>query len=279
VGNITELEENEIKLVAVEVTQAKLLASLRGKKNDEQDTILQTIKAVLHLAEFDISPEKVEMIVDEYFDTQDSVLFRTHTSLRVRRSGGQAEVTVKKPKEQEQGLFSRTELSQTISEEQYTQFVKDNFYQIIKSTLPDLIGKPFSKILRIDNERRSFILRRGSEQYELSLDLITFTNPKTKKRSDTLSEIEIEALNKAAKQKLGSIKRHLVEIIKTFGFSHESKYERGIKCFGLDRPQSRNWFSDRISNFNTSAGREWIAITIAIISLIATIVIGLMTRK
>lgn len=276
--NLIESEENEIKIVPTEVTQAKLLGSLHGKKADEIDSVLRTIKAVLSLAEFDISQESVENIVDEYFDTEDLALFGFHASLRIRRSGTQVEMTIKKPKEQERGQFTRSEFSKNISEKEYSDLLEDGFRKAIESILPDTMGKRLSKVLQVINERRNFMLLRGNEQYKLSLDLIKFVNPKLNKTSESESEVEIEALNEAAKQKLGTIRRNLVEIMRTFDFSKDSKYERGIARMSLKGNKSwrvKMWFS----NINTDSGRNWIEITIAIIGIIVTIILAIIFSK
>lgn len=264
-----ESEENEIKLV----TQAKMLAALRGKKTNEQDSVLRTLKGALNFAEFDVSQERVENIIDEYFDTDDLALFGFHASLRIRRSGPKAEITVKKLKEQERGQFTRSELSQTISEDEYLKFIRDGFQQIAESAHLDVLGKPLLLTLRVDNERRTFRLRRGDEHYELSLDLLKFINPKTHKASEIQSEIEIEALNEAAKQKLGNIRRSLIDIMGTFNFSPDSKYERGIKHLNLNKT-NQNIHTKWLSNFNTEAGRDWINIAVAIIGIIVTVILA-----
>lgn len=276
--NLIESEENEIKIVPIEVTQAKLLGALHGKKAGEIDSVLRTIKAALSLAEFDISQESVENIVDEYFDTEDLALFDFHASLRIRRSGSQVEMTIKKPKEQERGQFTRSEFSKNISENEYSELLEDGFRKAIKTVLPDTMGKRLSKVLQVINERRNFMLLRGNEQYKLSLDLIKFFNPKLNKTSESESEVEIEALNEAAKQKLGTIRRNLVEIMRTFDFSKDSKYERGISRMSLKGKKSwrvKMWFS----NINTDSGRNWIEITIAIIGIVVTIILAIIFSK
>ncbi|CAG1007675.1 hypothetical protein ANAEL_03568 [Anaerolineales bacterium] len=276
---LVETEENEIKLVATEVTQAKMLASLRGKKDEELQGILRVLKAALHLAEFDISQEKVENIFDEYYDTHDLALFGFHASLRVRREGTNLSVTAKKLKGQERGQFSRSEHSQTLSEAQYAEYIRDGFRQIVELVFLDVVGKPLSLVLRVNNERRSFSLRRGNELYELALDLASFTNPKTGKMSDTQIEVEIEALNDAAKSKLGGIRRNLVDIVKTFDYSKESKYERGIKFFGLDKSRPQQWLKRLIEWWNSDIGLARLGIIVAVVGIAISIILALASIK
>ncbi len=228
--------ENELKLIASEKTQAKMLASIRGKDESEIGEILRIVKAALNLAEFDISQENVEIIMDEYFDTEDMVVYKSRTSFRVRRSRGKIEVTVKTPKEIELGLFKRQEENlRDVSEERYSELVKTGFQDIIADFLPNVRNRRLDLFLRLYNERRSFSLKRRDEEYILSLDLFTFINPRTGKSSEENSEVEIEAQNRAAQQKLNDIRFNLIEIVKGFNLSTDSKYERGIKYFGIDR--------------------------------------------
>jgi len=235
VNKLDTSTENELKLIASEKTQAKMLASIRGKDESEIVEILRIVKAALNLAEFDISQENVEIIMDEYFDTGDLLVYKSRTSFRVRRSRGKIEVTVKTPKEIDLGLFKRQEGSlKDISEERYSELVKTGFQDVIADFLPSIKSQRLERFLRLYNERRSFSLKRRDEVYVLSIDLFTFINPRTGKSSEENSEVEIEARNSVAQQKLGDIRFNLIEIVKGFDLSTDSKYERGIKYFGID---------------------------------------------
>lgn len=267
-------EENELKFMVSEETQAKL-ASIKGKEMNEVREVLRTVKAALNLAEFDISQEKVEGIIDEYFDTENLALYGFHASIRVRRSLGKTIVTAKKLKAMEQGQFSRDEISRDITEEVYSELVRAGFGEFVAQALPDIKGERLSHVLRINNERRAFQLKRNNEQYELALDLFTFTNPHNNETGEVKCEVEIEAINPAAKSKLSSIRRNLIDIVTGFDFSRDSKYEKGIKYFGLDKPSWRRWFQEK---WNTPKGLAWIGIivtvTTAIIGIILTILFG-----
>lgn len=274
-NNLIETEEKEIKLVATDAMQAKLLTDLRNKKEDEIDAVLSTIRAAFELAEFEISQAKIKVVLDEYYDTKDLFLYDSHASLRVRRQDGQVEITVKKPLAQEPGQFTRSENTKIISEEQYPQYIQNDFHEITKAVLPDIKNKSVELTVKINNERRSFLLTRGDEKYELVLDLISFTNPKTGKTSETLSEVEIEALNEAARKKLGGIKRNIVEIIKKFSYSTDSKYERAIKYFGFDKRKAQR----RFLWWNNEIGLAQAGIVIAVLAIVVTVIIALLTGK
>ena len=269
-NNISEIEENELKFVVSEETQAKL-RSIKGKGPSEAQEVLSTIRAALNLAEFDISQERVENIIDDYFDTENLSLYGYHASLRARRSQGKVTITAKTMKGMEQGQFSRTESSIQITESDYSELAGSSFKEFVSKTLPDIQGKDLLRTLRVNNERRAFHLRRNNENYELALDLFSFTNIRNNEPSDVQCEIEIEALNDEAKNKLGSIRRNLIEIVKDFDFSKDSKYEKGIKHLGLDKSSWLKWINE---NWNTSKGLAWIAILLTIIGIILSILLS-----
>jgi len=260
--NLAVSEENELKLIVSEETQAKMLASIRDMGDKDVEKILRIVKAVLDLAEFDVSQERVETILDEYYDTRDLDLFWSHGSMRVRRSLGKIVVTVKKLQELEQGQFSRSEITEEISEDVYPEFQREGFQDIVANSLPALLNRQFSLLLRVNNIRRAFSLKRRDEQYNLALDLYTFINPRTGESSEVQSEVEIEALNLFAKSKLASIRRNLVDIIKTFSYSKDSKYERGLKYFGFDKPR---FIRLLLEKWNSQKGLAWIGIILGII--------------
>ncbi len=266
-----ESEENELKLVATVETQAKMLASIKGKGTSEPEVkeILGIVKAALHLADFDVSQEHDGPIIDEYFDTSDFAVYKTHAGLRVRRSRGKIEVTIKKIKDIEQGLFSRQEISEDITEEKYAELVRTGFREKALALFPELQDQRFSLVLRVDNERRSFSLKRRDEEYALALDLFTYKNPRIEDVSEIQSELEIEALNDSAKAKLSGIRRDLIEIVKGFKLSTDSKYERGVKYFNLDRPSWLRWIQE---HWNTNKGLAWIGIILAVLGVILTII-------
>jgi inorganic triphosphatase YgiF len=271
VNSSRESEENELKLVATVETQAKMLASIKGKGTGEPEVkeILVVVMAVLHLADFVVSKEHVGPIIDEYFDTADFAVYKTHAALRVRRSQNKIEVTIKKIRDIEQGLFSRQEITEEITEQKYAELVRTGFRDKAIVSFPELQDQRFLLVLRVDNERRSFALKRRDEEYALALDLFTYKNPRIEDASEIQSELEIEALNDPAKGKLSSIRRDFVEIVKGFRLSTDSKYERGVKYFNLDRPTWLRWIQEHVT---TNKGLAWIGIILAVLGIILTII-------
>jgi hypothetical protein len=150
--------------------------------------------------------------------------------------------------------------------------VKNGSHTIVNTVFPDLKEKRFHCNLIINNTRRSFSLTRRDEQYQLALDSYSFTNPKTGETSEVQTEVEIEAKNQPAKRKLGTIRRNLVEILKTFSYSTDSKYERGIKYFGIEKNPIMRWLKE---NLYTPKGLALIAIIIAIVGIIITILLSI----
>jgi len=225
-------QENEIKFTVSDEAQAKMLAALfdRGRI----DEIIHWIGAIFDFSDYTVTPENIEIITDEYFDTEDLEIHEIHGSLRVRHLNEQLTLTLKKLIGQEPGQLKRQELSQPITNSGYNKFVDDGVNIVIQANLPDLVGKKFVRMLKVGNERKSFLARREDETYRLSFDLFEFLNPKTQETSEKRFEIEIEALNEISSERLGDIKRNLKNVLPDFHYSKGSKYEQGT-----------SWIKDR----------------------------------
>jgi len=221
--------ENEIKLTINVKTQAKMLASIREKGINDSKEVIDIIKAVFDLAEFDIVQEKMENIIDKYFDTKDLFLFKNSYSLRIRNVQDNYEITVKKPIDIKNGLFKRREFSTPIQITDNSEEFGAIVNRIASASFDSFNNAYLTHNLTVDNERRSFTLKRRNEDYSLSLDLFRFLDPQNRVVSEIISEIEIEALNQPAKNRLPNIQSDLLKIIGYFEYSTDSKYMRGLK--------------------------------------------------
>lgn len=263
---INTSSEHEIKLRVTQNAQAKLLSSMRGKKDSEISDVVRQLKAIFDMGEFDFHPDPTEIITDKYYDTKSLDLFKTQSSLRLRRLNGGVELTAKTLKGREKGQFNREE--HTINpKDSASEPSANEIGEVVEKVFPDIVGETLTPMLELFNERRNFNLQRRNEKYRLSIDLFTILNINTGSTSKIISEVEIEAKNEAAVLKLGDIKRNLIEILKTFTYSQDSKYERGIKYFGLDRKWKLpfTWMSGR--------GLGVIGIVLTIVGIVISIVL------
>lgn len=257
--------EHELKLTPATNVQVKLLASLRTQTADQ---IIQTLKGTLGVGDFVVTIENIKSIIDDYYDTDDLTLYQIHSVFRVRREGDRATVVIKELAGQTPGELKRTEYELPLSEPELQSNLAQDFASIVASQLPDLRDKKLKYKLKISNERHNYLMERQGERYRLSLDIFTFTNPKTGRGSDAQYEVEIEALNEAASAKLGRIKHHLLDVLTGFRFSPGSKYERGIKVFYIDAAQWRQ----ALAAWNSGPGLGWVGAIIGLAGLIVGII-------
>ena len=130
------------------------------------------------------------------------------------------------------------------------------------------------KILKVTNERRNFILKRGQERYCLSFDTFRYTNAKNNRVSEIQVEIEIESLTGVANKKLAHIRRNLLPILGTFKYSTNSKYERGVECFSLNESLWRQWLNE----WNSGIGLTWVGVILGVIGILISIVLYLVSQ-
>lgn len=253
--------EHEIKITPTASVQVKLLSSLRTQNIDE---VIKTLKGALGIGAFTVSAENIKNTTDDYYDTQDLALYSTHSLLRVRREGGLPIVTVKTLLGQSQGELKRTESETSITEDDLQSLVAAGFASILVEQLPDLRSKKVHYVLRVVKERRNYLMERSGERYRLSLDLFFFTDPKSGRTTDQEFEVEIESLNDEASLKLRTIKHNLLDVLKGFGFSIGSKYERGVRAFHIDGPP----WKQALSKWNSGLGLNWIGIVLSIIGVV-----------
>lgn len=256
--------EHELKVSPPVSQQVKLLGALRSETIDD---VIQTLKALLGIGDFLVTVENVKSLIDEYYDTPDLALYATHAVCRIRREGVVPRLVVKKLIGQDQGELRRTEEETELTESEVQDLVSTGFASTVKITLSDLREKRLALKLKLNNERRNYMMNRGEERYRLSLDSFVFTNPATGRTSDQQFEIEIEALNDAASAKLASIKHNMLKVLEGFSFSAGSKYERGIKLFYFDRPVWIQW----LAMWSTGPGLNWVSVILTLLGLLLTI--------
>ena len=111
------------------------------------------------------------------------------------------------------------------------QIARD-FEQFRQLHLADVDG-PLRFTLAVENMRRNFRLKRGDEDYRMSIDAFRFARPDGTHRTRLLFEIEIEALTEEAGKRLPELRRHLAHLPINVQYSVHSKYEQGLQELGL----------------------------------------------
>lgn len=266
----THNTEHEIKFVPVKQLQAKMLVS---RSVSDAPKLVEQLHNMFGLAEFEIKPGKKQTVTDEYYDTEDYGIMQCHGSLRIRRVGDQVELTIKKMAGQTPGQLERYEISRSISEEDATEFISKESPSVLSEHFPELVGKSVKHVVTVIDDRHIITLKRKDEEYQMSIDAFRFRRP----NSDTVSaprlELEIEAMNQSAAQNLGDIKRKVFGVIKDLRYSEASKYEQGMRYLkGGDGSLPRRFF-ERCRNI----GPAWIAVIVAVLAIVVTIVIAILT--
>ena len=264
----TRSTENEIKFVPGKQLQAKMLVSRTIR---DVPRLIEQIRNMFGLAEFEITPGNRQTVTDDYFDTDDFEIMACHASLRVRRVGADVELTIKKLAGQTPGQLDRTEIARSISETEADDFAKTGFCSVFQDHFPEFVNKCAIHVVTVIDERQILILRRNDEKYQLSIDSFRFRRPSSHKCSVPQIEIEIESLNDAAAQNLGNIKRRVFGVIKDLKYSETSKYEQGIHYLkGKDGPLLR-----KLWELCRRIGPAWLAVILATLGILVAIIIGI----
>ncbi|WP_433852098.1 CYTH domain-containing protein [Stenotrophomonas nitritireducens] len=257
--------EHEIKIQLSSTTQVKLFASMRSQ---ELAHFADTLKGMFGLADYTVNPENRKNVTDDYYDTSSLTLFRDHSLLRVRRDGGNPKIVAKSMLSQAQGEFKRSEYQQESSEPALQSEIVNNFHTMALKAFPDLTSAQFEHVLKVTNERHNYLVEKPGEKYRLSLDVYFFTNPKTGRTSNQLFEVEVEALTHLASQKIGNIKGNLARALGRFSYSHDSKFETGVKRMRIDRPNWSQW----IFEAGQTGALSWTSLIVGIAGLLVGVI-------
>jgi len=260
--------EYELKLIPKEITQIKLLASL---KNDTIEDLITTITSALGISDtYELKSLDAEALTDVYHDTDQLTLYNEGNCLRVRHSGKETKITAKVNRGILDGEFKRDEYSTTCNQTELQRHINENFVDFTRTKFPHLSGKSINPIIIVKNSRRLFYMQpkfasKDSDSFKamLSFDMFTFINAKTGKSSCEMYELEIEALNEKTIKHMPILSKHIRTVVPDCTPSFYSKYERGIQIFKLDRSKAVQWFN----NWPVSASYNWIMFALALIAI------------
>lgn len=265
--------EHELKFVPSQVTQIKLLASLQY---DFMGDLIATISGALGISDlYALFPLGMEGIYDIYFDTESLDLFHEQNSLRVRHSGREIEITIKKNRGVIGGEFKRDEYSITCDQETLQDHIRDNFVEITREHLPHLSGKALEPVIIVKNSRRLFVMQLKDKtdgdigfRAQMSFDIFTLLNARTGRSTNEMYELEIEALNESASQRLTDIASNIRVVAPDLKPSSTSKYVRGVQHFKL----TKSLTVQTMDNWIQGAGFNWFSLILAIVGFILTII-------
>lgn len=258
--------EKEIKLTPSLQTQLKLRAALR---RGGQEAALERLKTCIGFSGAEILATGVENIIDDYWDTPEFDLFRGSRCFRLRTTRRGISIFVKNrgARGGSSGVFEREEIEWPVEGEDALRGIFNGFIEQRKLLLPDYVSAEFVQALRVSNERYRFLLKRRSEEYELAIDFFYFSSQRFARTSTGQSEIEVEAMNAAAGEKIGEMARILKQQMKGIKPSRESKYERGVRKLWLQYPE---WML-RIFESVDNIAMKWIVSIAAIAGLVVAI--------
>ena len=226
--------EHELKVIPTTSVQSKLLASLRGQS---LDNVIQTLKEVLGVVDFNVNLIQAKSLFDEYFDTDDLALYSTRSVFCTHRDVGPPCLVIKRLVEQDRGELIRAAQESDLTEETYQHLLTEGFLSVVTKEFPDLRNKKLDYKLTISIERRDFLLERQDERYQLSLDIFFYSDPKTGRTSNRQFEVQLKVLSDAASAKLKAIKHILLDVRHDFEYSKGSKYDRGVRLSAIDKAE------------------------------------------
>ena len=265
--------ESELKVRPSGAVAKQLQAKFRIKEFSpaDIDDLTTKLKAALKLGDFEFGSETRLLVQDEYLDDEDLTFYKSHISFRARRIGGQLELTLKSPAGHLLSGLNRNEITKQVSEADYRQLGIDGFRQYLAEQLGELKKAAVRPVLINNNDRISIVIKRKTEEYELSLDSFTHTDVETDQSSGQYFEIEIEAKNDSAVKHLPGIGMNLSGAL-DLEVSTESKYEQGVSRLELIRNGHKQGRLSLLSRRLPQQGMAFWSPVLGGLGVIATIV-------
>ncbi len=193
----------------------------------------------LRRARFDggwtVAPAKARTQRDVYLDTDDRCIQRAGFALRVRRSGGHVEATLKALARARGGLARRRELNERLADARMTTLRAAT--GLVGSRLRRLVGERRTRrLFALTTRRRTYVIRhRGRVVGELALDRTAIAARSGRPRRLTRLEVEVVGAGRAA-----SIAGFVATLRRArhLRVARRSKFEEGLVAAGL-APQRR----------------------------------------
>jgi len=165
---------------------------------------------------------------DSYYDTDDRVILKSGSSLRIRNRNGTRKCTFKSHIAVRDGLFERTEDENTVSTDDVVIALRSMNDDSVNAVGRITSGRELKRTLAVVNHRRKADIIIGDCEIEFVIDDITYNGIKNE------LQVEIELMTNEHPEEYERFVKRFEDIsknCKTFIIMPmtESKYERGMK--------------------------------------------------
>lgn len=167
---------------------------------------------------------------DEYYDTRDMDLYKSKSSLRIRKvkQDGQTKIkaTCKMPLNMNEVYASRVEIEETLLDDSFEDFKNTMSKTHAEVDFNQLLKFP---ILKVRNERTDAILEKNGVQVCVSFDFCRYNNHVLDDAFANDQMVEIELVDGHDDPTiLNEINAFIKTSFKELTVNQQSKYERGI---------------------------------------------------
>lgn len=199
-------------------------------ENVEEDNFLNQILDVFIKNGFAIISTKEKQNNDEYYDTKNLDLYKSGSSLRIRKvknkNKEKIEATFKKPLGLGEVYSSRNEIKEEVPDDTFETFKQKMLESHAEVDFATFLRFP---ILNSITNRNDVILEKNGVQVCLSFDKSRYTNHTLNEISANDRMIEIEAIGELSDRViLNEIHEFVTAHFSCLAINKQSKYERGI---------------------------------------------------
>jgi triphosphatase len=182
-------------------------------------------------------PGRARTHADTYFDTADLRIHQAGRTLRIRRTGRNAEATLKARGRQEDGLRQRAELTEALAVPDPTALIQSDGE--VGRRVRDIAGRrPLRRLFEVRTRRQVYLLQlEGTQTGEVAMDrtvigLAGVTEPARLRR------VEVEVGDPSRPE----IQEFVARLRRECGLQPAglSKYEAGFLACGLEAPSQRD---------------------------------------
>lgn len=199
-------------------------------KNLLYDELLSSSICMFKNHGFQVVSFKKKQNCDEYYDTRDMDLYKSRSSLRIRKvyQDGQTKIkaTCKMPLKMDEVYASRIEIEETLPNDSFKSFKKVMSQAHADVDFDQIWNLP---ILQVKNDRTDVILEKNGIQVCVSFDLCRYTNHVLDDTFASDKMVEIELVDGHDDSTiLNEINEFIKSLFKELTVNKQSKYERGI---------------------------------------------------